>query len=416
MQTLRKHRWALVVSLALLSVFGLLVSSSPGVFAQDSWNCTYTFNTSKSTVSRTECTGDALVTPNATFKKTSTDTYEFSEELNNYGYKSTCKLKLAISTDGISGTLSGTYGAKSSQANASSCVNIDSSSVSIGGVDTGGGQSGTGKCTYAYNPKRTTIARSDCTDEYKTPDAIFRTIGPRIFEHSESVTPYSAPSITCTQKISVSSGDPSKATLTGNIGVVITAGSVASESCKSLGSSNITIATSHDESGAGDPVKSAQLSLLLSKFSSLIDKHCKSDSKLPANMQYCHTGWQTAITTCFNQVFPKIDPNDKNADKKFNNQFTDCILKNLRNPPKKQTIIDALGAHAYSDLIASGEAATNRDNSTDGGDACNASGNPLTWIICPIFDGFGSLMTFCLIKSSGFLKTDPMSMEAQCDT
>ena len=96
---------------------------------------------------------------------------------------------------------------------------------------------------------------------------------------------------------------------------------------------------------------------------------------------------------------------------KFNNQSTHCTLKNLRNLPKKQTIIDALGAHAYSDSIASGEAATNIDNSTDGGDACHA-GYPADMDYLPDLRWLWQPHRLLLREVlTGFLKTDPLSMD-----
>ncbi len=170
-----------------------------------------------------------------------------------------------------------------------------------------------------------------------------------------------------------------------------------------------------DQLSDDDVAMAAYQSVVYNKLDSLINKKCKSD---PSG--YCDDAYLKAVYACTSSAMSKIKDDDSGKSNKFKDAFTPCLINKTKaynngsgSDLTKAKINDALGDDIYNQMKNAGTGAVTQKNvGDDGGDAdsCNASGNPTSWIICPIYDGIGSLSDTILNKFIvPMLKTNPIS-------
>lgn len=157
----------------------------------------------------------------------------------------------------------------------------------------------------------------------------------------------------------------------------------------------------------------AYQSTVYGKLENLITKKCKSDTS-----GYCDQQLRDAVYACTADAMGKINPDDSGKNNKFKQLFTPCFTGKVgsynngsSSDITRDKVNTALGDNIYSEMKQAGQGALIKKSSSTGDmDSCNASGNPFSWVLCPLYDGLGSLSDALLEHAiAPMLRVNPIS-------
>ncbi len=242
-------------------------------------------------------------------------------------------------------------------------------------------------CSYNYSDaEKSEIVRSGCDNGIADASYKVNTTTPYASDSAyvltESTSNYTSCASTITPGASASSNK-----LTGQVRT--------SAGCAKI-PTNTTIsikAVPSQEEVDATTKKQAYLAYLSDQLQPIVDSRC-TGLQNPTSADACIVTYSTAMRTCFDKVFPKIDGKSADADKTFLDSFSECYVNAIPNVKPKVTksdVKDALGDNTYTGMIAAGEAALNPETS-DGSLSCENSAGPFGWFLCVIISGLQSLV------------------------
>lgn len=253
-------------------------------------------------------------------------------------------------------------------------------------------------CTFIYGSDGKSIEASGAAADCLT-GATFTTF--KVADAPSGTARYVHQDGKCTQAINIpDNGNPSAGQMSGN-----TPFSGSNQSCTSFGTVPITVAATPADSTSGT---ANPQDIVYAQLTALVAKHCNQPDVNVASA--CTEKYQNWINTCTQSTLANIKSSDKNPNQEFKDQFSACLAKKSKANNGTMTakeISAALDAEIYNELV------NPQDSSNTSGDTCNASGNPITWILCPIYDGFANLSDFLLNSVvQDFLETPPINISS----
>lgn len=266
-------------------------------------------------------------------------------------------------------------------------------------------------CTYTFTTdKETAIKRTDCPNGLK--DLIYKDgAGTKQYYQQRSTK---SGCVMVIQLLTTESSTSRSAVLTGEH-------EEADGNCEPIDppedlSSNLgwqitvhkTDAFEVGDATSDDVAMAARQSHVYKKLDDLITKTCKDDTS-----GYCDSIALQGVYSCTEDAWSKIKDDTKNKNGVMKALLITCLDGKTDLPRNK--IGDALGNNLYTELQRAGtraEGAAARGGAEEEGDTCSASNNPLTWVLCPIYDGLASVSDAILNHIvKGFLHTNPISTD-----
>jgi hypothetical protein len=186
--------------------------------------------------------------------------------------------------------------------------------------------------------------------------------------------------------------------------------------CEGFDSVNVTIAKSARVSDTNKAnVVAARISLVNDKLEDIVADVCKGDSS-----GRCTDNYTSAIGTCTTKAYSQANSASGSKNNKFRDSLLNCLKKETDGGlnSRQDRVRNALKGNIMGDIDEAAEKAAAQnalgvaDESDPDVDNCSASGNPTSWIICPIYEGLAGISDWVLDNVlEGFLETSPVSTD-----